>query len=425
MAEAEQGDGRPDGAPPAWMPAAVGAARRRGTAGADDLHSGAAYRSLLVSLAEAGAFLHGDRVPAGGEADAAGYRHLLVLLALGIDDALRGGDPYEPAITPGNVDDVLKWGMDCPDALYVGSPVRADATYRVTGRRNSVRYLGFQVMAGIASDANVVADELHIAADGRFELWLSAEPRPGNWMPLSPRANSLVVRQFFYDWDTEVPAELEIECVDRPRPPAAPGPPDPEEEAAGTARQLEALGRFVTESLRFWWGIEELGRSQGLNVFREPAARTDMGGAAENVTVWGSWELADDEALIVEVTPPPAAYWSLALGNQWWESLDYAGRQTSLNGHQAVLDDDGAFRAVLAHRDPGVANWLDVGGHRRGPMIVRWVRAAGDPPVPATRLVPVDDVAAHLPPATRRVGPEERASVLRRRRAAVRRRFGR
>ena len=42
------------------------------------------------------------------------------------------------------------------------------------------------------------------------------------------------------------------------------------------------------------------------------------------------------------------------------------GTSRRLNGHQAVLD-DGVFRAVVAHRDPGVANWLDTAGNRRGP----------------------------------------------------------
>ena len=53
----------------------------------------------------------------------------------------------------------------------------------------------------------------------------------------------------------------------------------------------------------------------------------------------------------------------MALGNYWWETIDYANHQSSLNGFQAVLDDDGVFRAVVSARDPGVANWLDTAGH--------------------------------------------------------------
>ena len=115
--------------------------------------------------------------------------------------------------------------------------------------------------------------------------------------------------------------------------------------------------------------------------------------------MWGSWELGEDEALVIEVTPPEALYWSVSLGNHWWETIDYANRQSSLNGHQASLDDDGVFRAVVSHTDPGVANWLDTAGNRQGPMIFRWVRAQGAP-VPTTRVVSVAKIDAALPAHT-------------------------
>ncbi len=349
-------DDPPAPGPPAWLPASVGSAYRHGRATDADLLSGQAWRDLLDALGRAGSVISSDRAPATPVDQASGYRHLLVLLALAIDEALRPSDPYDPHFTPANVDNVLKWGMDCPDAAYTGAAVRPDATYRIRGRRSTVRYLGFQVMSGIENVGNIVADDLDLGPDGSFEIVLAADPQPGNWMALTAHSSSVVVRQFFYDWDTEEPAELSIDCLDAP----PHRPVDGEVlSAAGVARQLEALGGFVEASIAFWLDVEEGGRAQGVNVFREPAARTDIGGAAENVTVWGSWALGDDEALLVEVTPPDALYWSISLGNHWWETIDYANHQSSLNGHQAVLDDDGAFRAVVAGRDPGVANWLD------------------------------------------------------------------
>jgi hypothetical protein len=401
--------------PPAWLPASIGGAGRRGTASADDLLTGEAWSHLLDRLDNAASVLASSRAPSAPLEQAAGYRHLLVLLALGIDEALRPVDPYAPRIRAGNVDAVLKWGMDCPDALYCGSPVRADAVYRLHGRRGTARYVGLQLMAGMETTANVVVE------DDPFEIFISAERRPGwTWMPLAEKASSLVVRQFFYDWATEEAASFEIECLEGP-PAAEAGAPS---SAAVVARQVEALGEFVDASTRFWIDIEEMGRTQGLNVFREPANRTDMGGAEENVTTWGSWELSADEALVIEVTPPDALYWSVALGNFWWETLDYANRQTSLNGYQAVLDDDGVFRAVVAHEDPGVANWLDTTGFSCGPMIFRWLRASSAP-VPSTRVVPLEELEAALPASTARVSSEERQRALAARRAGVHRRFPR
>jgi len=149
-----------------------------------------------------------------------------------------------------------------------------------------------------------------------------------------------------------------------------------------------------------------------------------MGAAAENVSVWGSFDLADDEVLLIEVTPPDALYWSVSLGTYWWETIDYANHQSSLNGHQAVVDDDGVFRAVVSHADPGVANWLDTAGHGQGPMIFRWLRADGAP-VPTTAVVPLAGLRTVLPPGTARVGPDARRAAIEARRAGVRKRFAR
>ena len=77
--------------------------------------------------------------------------------------------------------------------------------------------------------------------------------------------------------------------------------------------------------------------------------------------------------------------------------------------------------AVLCQRDPGVANWLDPAGYERGPMIFRWLRADAAP-VPTTRVIAYDELAATLPDAAR-VTPQQRADTVARRRAAVRRRF--
>ena len=110
------------------------------------------------------------------------------------------------------------------------------------------------------------------------------------------------------------------------------------------------------------------------------------------------------------------------MGNFWWESLDYAYRHTSLNGFQAHLDPDGRFRAVVAHRDPGVANWLDTCGHARGPMLFRWI-VADHAPEPTCTVVPFAEVHQHLPEGTRTVSPAERQAIIATRRDGVLRRF--
>jgi hypothetical protein len=407
---------------PSWMPHSVSEAAKAGDATADDLASGRAWSHLLDALGKAAEVVTANASGRNAADLASGFRHLLVLLSLGADQALRADSDPVLAVSPSGVDNVYKWGMDCPDCIYTGAPLRGGESYRIWGNRGSARYVGLQSMAGMASSANVLLDELDLGPDGEVELMLSTERHEGNWLPIAEDATILVVRHFFYDWDTEVASSLSIERIGDAggrsgsavvRPPA-----DPREVAA---RQLIALGDFVVANLEFFL---QFSRPEAPNSFLPPLDGTAMGAAAENRPVIGSFELGPDEALVVEVAPPEGLYWSYSLGNPWWETVDYARHQSSLNGHQAVVDDDGLLRVVIAHEDPGVANWLDTAGHSAGPVILRCVRTESAP-VPTTRVVPFAAVAAELPAGTRRVTPQERRAVIDARRVAVSKRFAR
>lgn len=403
---------------PAWLPFSVSEATTAGDATSDDLRSGEAWHHLLDALHRTGELVLSDSVPTTSVDMASGFRHLLVLLGVGIDELLRRGHDRVPAVKPSSTDAVLKWGMECPDALYIGSGLRGGTTYRLRGTRGSARYVGLQVMSGMASTTNVLLDDFELGPEGAFEILLSPERHKGNWLHVDEGATTLVVRHFFYDWDTEVPATMSIEPLSGPGTLDTPPAVDP---SAAMARQVVALGEFVEENLKFFLGFAN---PEQANSFLPPFDGTSMGAAAENRPVIGSWKLAPDEALIVEVSPPLGLYWSFSLGNVWWETIDYANHQTSLNGHQTVVDDDGLVRVVIAHDDPGVANWLDTAGHSEGPIILRCVRTE-TAPTPSAQVVPFAEIDQHLPASTRRVSAVERAATIDGRRRAVSRRFAR
>ena len=403
---------------PAWLPFAVSEAASAGDATAQDLESGEAWIHLLDTLRRAGETVLSDAVPNDPTDMTSGFRHLLVLLGVWIDELLRRGLDQVPAIKPSGMDAAYKWGMECPDCIYVGSALEGGRTYRLSGTRGSARYVGLQVMAGMASTSNALIDEFELGPGGEFEIILSAEPHEGNWLRLDESATMLVVRHFFYDWEHEVPVTMSIEPLSGPTGADGQSSVDPQ---AAMARQVIALGDFVEENLNFFLGFSN---PEAPNTFLPPLDGTAMGAAAENRPVIGSWKLGPDEALIIEVTPPEGLYWSYSLGNLWWETIDYGNRQSSLNGFQAVVDGDGKVRVVVAHQDPGIANWLDTAGHCEGPIILRCVRTE-TAPVPTTRLVPFDRLADELPPDTRTVTPEERAAAIGIRRRAVSRRFAR
>ncbi|MBW2422365.1 MAG: hypothetical protein JRH19_27790, partial [Deltaproteobacteria bacterium] len=116
-----------------------------------------------------------------------------------------------------------------------------------------------------------------------------------------------------------------------------------------------------------------------------------LGGAIstpDNLYMIGSFDVAPDQALIIEVEPPQTRYWNIALETHWHESVDYLYRPTSRTLEDVSTDVDGRVRFVIAHRDPGVPNWLDPMGNERGFMTLRWLDARGVavPPPLVTRV---------------------------------------
>jgi hypothetical protein len=404
-------------APLAWLPFSIAEASLIGKSNCDDMDLPQAWSYLLKRLGEAAYIVESESVNRNRADFAAGMRHLLVLLAAGVDEALRFNPDPVLSVERTSTDDIVTWGMECPDCMYTRATMRGGESYRLFGNRGTARYVGLQTMDGIISTANELVDELYVDDDGNFEVFLSADECDGNWMRIDGEHPTLTVRHFFYDWDTEVSSTLRIERLgDSVENHCSPVDPD-----VTVSRQLVALGDFVHDNLQFFL---QFGGAAPANGFLPPIDRTAMGAAAENRPVIGRWELDPDEALILEVEPPEGVYWSYSLGNPWWETIHYGRHQSSLNGHQAVVDSDGMVRVVLCGRDPGVANWLDTAGFSNGAMILRCVRTT-TAPTPTTQVVSFDSILSALPASTKTVTPGQRETVLEGRRRAVHERFTR
>jgi hypothetical protein len=401
-----------DANPIAWLPFSISEAA---LSGGTDVGLSEAWGHLLERLKAAEQLVVSAPVNRNRIDYASGMRHLMVLLAVGVDEALRV-DP-DPVLSVGrtSMDDILTWGMECPDCIYLRATLRGGETYRLFGNRGTARYVGLQTMDGISSTTNYLVDDLDVGADGSFEAILSADEHEGNWLRLEGARPTFVVRHFFYDWDTEKPSSLQIERIGVEI--------EPEDRSVdldvAVSRQLYALGEFVHDNLKFFL---DFNAGPPANGFMPAIDRTAIGAAAENRPVIGRFELEPDEALILEVEPPKGVYWSYSLGNQWWETIHYGRHQSSLNAHQAHVDSDGILRVVVSSRDPDVANWLDAAGHSNGAIILRCVRTE-TAPTPTTRVVKFADIESVLPAETKRVTAQERARVIAARRRAVYDRF--
>ena len=264
-----------------------------------------------------------------------------------------------------------------PDGEYLLAMIDGRHTYRLRGRRGTVAYLGFQVLAGVGltprRQAAYVSDtELQLDADGGFELVLSATEQPGHWVPIPEDASAVVVRQYVGDRGAEELAELEIDALDELGP--VPLPTD-----ATIGEQLTGMGWTILKLATLHKTIKpELLTMPNQLVTAEAAALGSADTTPDNLYLIGTFRLEPTQALVIDFVPPRSRYWSCTLENIWHECIEPRRRRSSLT-HAGAQEKDGRVRLVVSGTDPGEPNWLDTGGRHRGFVILRWLDGAAAP----------------------------------------------
>ena len=360
---------------------------------------------------------------------AALYRQLIMNVAQGYFLYFQA-DPEFPDWAPFENSAFL--AQPNPDAVYYYTAVRGDRTYRIVGERGNAPVVGFatgKIMIGMGDPpgpgfGNFDVDALELNDDSSFEVIFSRE-RPtghsGNWLPLHPDARFILVRQFSYDWGRERDVRVAIECLDAPK------VRQPISVAKTDELLRELLGGYVERLSKLCIGAVNRTRDGGFVNKMRLTTFQDLGNSGDWPQAYFefAYDIDADEALILETElPEQCHYWNVQVIDRLWNQVDLVHHQSSLNGLQARIDNDGRFRAVLASTDPGVPNWLDTAGHLRGMLIGRWYRASSQP-TPALKKVKLLDVRKHLPQDTPSVLASERAAALSRRRigAQLRRRW--
>jgi len=348
--------------------------------------SGEAWEEYCDTLKAAGASLHFPGTPDDPFSQAEGVRYLARLARAGLEGFLEDADPRAPVLKR-VVHETVKMGADNPDNYYQNASISGGYEYVIRGNRGTVHHLAFATQSGhygqgggMPMTGMLVAKDLEIDANGDFEVALSVEKRPGNWLPMKPDTGLLIVRQTFHDKSKEALASLRVERIDGPN---QPGPITPTMVDEG----LKSAGTLVAgASLLFAkWARDFQAHSNALPQF-DPDTSTKAGGDPQIAYFHSHWRLAQDEALVIEVVPPRCDYWNFQLDNYWMESLDYRFFRIHLNDHTAVKEADGSVRIIVSHVDPGHPNWIQTVGHENGTMCFRWVRADAHP-VPKTRVV--------------------------------------
>ena len=409
---------------------------------------------------------------------AEGYRYLIGFLLGSIERALH--DPLYPrfmrAIQPMN-----RATIDNADAVYLYTEIDGHFAYRIRGRapdcrhwrgekpapgRRAPQYVIFELASGYAGDSGSLAElipgtrintgtldchALQVDEDGRFEILVAPEKPEGytgNFLLSRREAGGkdyvgrfLTCRELFHDWANEDLLDLEIlriGCEQTPRLPI---------DEAGAVEMMCRIGELTDNQMRFWnvfysqlletYGKTAMGLSkQGerpfmpTNDMNAPNALgiATGGGQSTNIYSGGVYQLSADEALVIESeVPVEPSFLGFHLSNLWGESLDFESYQSSLNPALMERNADGVYRWVVAHRDPGVPNWIDTTGLGHGFLTVRYTYEKQPPreqwPTLRVTKVAFDEIRRQLPADTSEVDAQSRREAILMRHRHVQRRY--
>jgi hypothetical protein len=300
---------------------------------------------------------------------------------------------------------------DNPDSIYHQAAIRGDRAYRIKGRRTGQDYISFTVhgtdpTGGFGGPvlADINDSDLVFDADDRYEIVLSATKPAANdpavWVPLDPDARMVLVRNYFQHVrsaqnDPEIHVVLDIEPLED----LGPSPVLTDAEMADRIQQSTAMLEAITLGLRVFGQPATVPFvSNEPNSVGPPwsfrATGEAVAGAVDIFYSSGSFDLGPDDALVMEGTIPPSRFTNVVLWNIHMQTLDYRTRGNALNEAQIVPEADGSYRIVISAQDPGVPNWLDTSGHRRGTIFWRFLLPESDPEMPRCKVVKVAELRA-------------------------------
>jgi hypothetical protein len=233
--------------------------------------------------------------------------------------------------------------------------------------------------------------QFDMGADGSYEIIAGGPARNKNWLTLDPEAGSITTRHYF-EWPRSAAADpllripLEIEPIDAPG-----APPLPSDQVA--AARLRRTARFFRAlTLDRKPAAQHSAPNQISRPDRHASNKNTGFAALDNIYASGNYELGPDEALVIRGRFPRARFSNVVLWNRYLQTFDYENGRVSLNRRQTKIEDDGSFRMVLAHRDPGVSNWLETQGRPRGTIFWRFLLPEEDIEPLRTEVVRFADI---------------------------------
>lgn len=314
-----------------------------------------------------------------------------------------------------------RWGIDNPDSVYRVIPISGDERYEIHGRvgPNRMTENYFTLWDAHMGTVDVLNGRtMAVDSDGGFTITVDSEPAGGrpNHVRSTPQAHEFYIRDVLLDWSRDDPNHFDVQRLGGP--PQAPAR-TLDEQAEATAAMMAYFANFTGKL------------SHG--VYKMPANHFDLAWSADTdgamrnqFYVMGRFDLAPDEAFVVDLNDGGAEYFTVPLSNIWGTTLDIIDRTGSLNKAQSMPNEDGTYTYVISPTDPGVANWIDSDGLREAILTLRMAEFGETGPRAGLgahgRVVKLDRLDAEVPHLPR-VSPQQRAGELADRRTAYLRRL--
>ncbi|MGB8403638.1 MAG: DUF1214 domain-containing protein [Mycobacterium sp.] len=357
--------------------------------------SGAAWRELLDTLRSLdSSFVDGDRAVTDDRQIADGYRMLATGLGVALDCYLypEPGRPQFVAVnTPFRHD--RRWGGDNTDAYYYMCPVDPQIRYRISGNKGDSIYLSLtaynEPAPGAWSDrvVAIIRDtDLEFDADGNFSFEVGPLPDAAVFFTRDYQANPATGR----------PAAWHIEAMDTPEPLR-----HNDIDTAAAFRSAANWIRTLFAIMPMPVGTRpddaaSLGHSTAhlANEFAAPYQVPDanFGWSARDACYsYGSFVLADDEALVITHRPPACRFWNLVVWNQFMATPGVNDARSSVNCHSAVPNADGSVTVVLSKEVTAHPNSLTTLDYPQGILAFRWFLTDEVPAKPEVQLIKFTD----------------------------------
>ena len=327
-----------------------------------------------------------------------------------------------------------RWYADNVDTRYIVMRVDDKSTYKITIKHGEKKASQISFMLwdwlmyekGIGSETDVpmatfVVDEnTKYNADGSITLTLGPEPANGrsNYVQSKPGATQIYMREIRGD-GTVPPVQLSVKRIKGEAPAKKSMDELAKEAAVLIASGVKATHMITTTfgqlaenkiaPIRIRW-TEKVGTSK-------PKMSTDEIISPDKAVGFigsGLFNLKEDEALVMTLNMLGTEYISLNTYRPFLVSPEHVYSSSALNNYQSDPNPDGSYTFVIARKDPGLYNWVDVQGIPYGYFAIRWqsltkpVSATLATTVQMVKVVKLNELKKELPATTKWVTPEER-----------------